>query len=457
MLKLSRSNAWLFVAGLLLAATPTASAQEAAKPIVAANKIAVVNKTVAAKKAEAAKSTTTSAAAKAGGKSVAKQADKQKDKKAGDAPKAKASEKSAKATSTAKTTTGKVAGKAASDKKTADKKATDRKNVAAQPTAKKTVENKTVAPAPGQASPAPAAAAIAGQKEPEQAAADAPETADKGENAVAAAEDRKGWKLVSTPLPPVLNKALRIAAAKADKDKTRTDRQLAAAKGGNDITRHGAAAPEIQAAAPPEPRRTGIFALFGAASTNQAADDSNIRGIPATASSFARVEGPSTRVASLSLPNTIRGRKPNNNKQDDDLEDEEDDDRSDGPRLESGFAGIEKQVASVQTSCLNPQLVAMVQQAGRHFGGTPVITSGYRNRGRRGSFHRRCAAVDFQIPGVAAPQIVAYLRALPGAGGVGTYCHTKSVHLDTGTPRDWHQCLFTRRFALRAPIVAASQ
>jgi uncharacterized protein YcbK (DUF882 family) len=27
---------------------------------------------------------------------------------------------------------------------------------------------------------------------------------------------------------------------------------------------------------------------------------------------------------------------------------------------------------------------------------------------------------------------------MPGRGGVGTYCHTNSVHVDVGPERDWN-------------------
>lgn len=116
---------------------------------------------------------------------------------------------------------------------------------------------------------------------------------------------------------------------------------------------------------------------------------------------------------------------------------------------------VEKQAPHVEISCLKPSLMRLIHAAGTHFKGTPVITSGFRDRGRRGSFHRKCAAADFFITGVSSPALTGFLRKLPGAGGVGTYCHTKSVHIDTGDPRDWHQCGFRRRFALRAPVVSA--
>lgn len=112
-------------------------------------------------------------------------------------------------------------------------------------------------------------------------------------------------------------------------------------------------------------------------------------------------------------------------------------------------AMVEKQTEAVNISCLKPALMEIVQKAGQHFGGTPVITSGQRSRGRRGSFHRKCMAADFIIPGVERSRLAKYLRALPDAGGVGTYCHTKSVHIDIGEPRNWYQCGFRFRFAQR--------
>lgn len=110
---------------------------------------------------------------------------------------------------------------------------------------------------------------------------------------------------------------------------------------------------------------------------------------------------------------------------------------------------VEKQTDYVNISCLKPELMAVIRKAGEHFKGTPVITSGQRERGRRGSYHRRCMAADFFVPGVDRQALARYLRAAPGAGGVGTYCHTKSVHIDIGEPRNWVQCGMRVRFALR--------
>lgn len=74
-----------------------------------------------------------------------------------------------------------------------------------------------------------------------------------------------------------------------------------------------------------------------------------------------------------------------------------------------------------------------------------VVTSGYRNedrnrqaRGAKNSLHMYCAAADIQVPGVTKWDLATYVRSLPGRGGVGTYCHTDSVHVDVGPERDWN-------------------
>ena len=74
-----------------------------------------------------------------------------------------------------------------------------------------------------------------------------------------------------------------------------------------------------------------------------------------------------------------------------------------------------------------------------------VVTSGYRSpshnrrvNGAKRSMHMYCAAVDVQIPGVGKWELAKFVRSMPGRGGVGTYCHTNSVHIDVGPERDWN-------------------
>lgn len=140
-----------------------------------------------------------------------------------------------------------------------------------------------------------------------------------------------------------------------------------------------------------------------------------------------------TRIASL--PTTTQ---PATTKE---IEDEEE--KTPEPML------VEKQTDAVDIACLRPELLRIVRIAGEHFKGTPVITSGQRNRGRLGSYHRKCMAADFFVPGIERARLAKFLRTLPEAGGVGTYCHTKSVHIDIGEPRNWWQCGFRFRFAQR--------
>lgn len=107
--------------------------------------------------------------------------------------------------------------------------------------------------------------------------------------------------------------------------------------------------------------------------------------------------------------------------------------------------GLRPQHDKVQVSCLKPQLVAMIKRLESHYRKPVVITSGYRSpahnrsvRGAKRSLHMSCAAADLQIPGVSKWEIARHVRSWPVRGGVGTYCHTESVHIDIGPERDWN-------------------
>ncbi|MBP0618093.1 YcbK family protein [Jiella sp. KSK16Y-1] len=99
----------------------------------------------------------------------------------------------------------------------------------------------------------------------------------------------------------------------------------------------------------------------------------------------------------------------------------------------------------VQTSCFPSDLVAQIRAIERRFGAKAVITSGYRSpthnarvNGARRSQHMGCKAADLYVPGADSKAVAAYVRALPGRGGVGTYCHTQAIHIDVGPKRDWN-------------------
>ena len=107
--------------------------------------------------------------------------------------------------------------------------------------------------------------------------------------------------------------------------------------------------------------------------------------------------------------------------------------------------GLLKQRESVDTACLKPALVGVLKSIERHYRRPIIVTSGYRSpsynqrvRGARNSLHMYCAAADVQIEGVSKWELARYVRSMPGRGGVGTYCHTESVHVDVGPERDWN-------------------
>lgn len=107
--------------------------------------------------------------------------------------------------------------------------------------------------------------------------------------------------------------------------------------------------------------------------------------------------------------------------------------------------GLRTQTDRVDVACLKPKLVRVLRSIEGYYGRPVVVTSGYRspnyNRrvgGASGSKHTTCEAADIQVDGVSKWQLAKYLRSRPDRGGVGTYCHTESVHIDVGSARDWN-------------------
>ncbi|QHW24458.1 DUF882 domain-containing protein [Rhizobium leguminosarum bv. viciae 248] len=120
--------------------------------------------------------------------------------------------------------------------------------------------------------------------------------------------------------------------------------------------------------------------------------------------------------------------------------------------------GLHLQNDKVEVGCFKPDLLKVIKMVESHFGRPVIVTSGYRDEehnrlvgGADESMHKSCEAADIQIDGVTKWDIAAYIRSLPDRGGVGTYCHTDSVHLDTGKTRDWNWGCSGKR----APIATA--
>jgi uncharacterized protein YcbK (DUF882 family) len=123
-------------------------------------------------------------------------------------------------------------------------------------------------------------------------------------------------------------------------------------------------------------------------------------------------------------------------------------DEDDGPVEVANLSGLARlapnglilQTENVETGCFKPALLEMLKTVERHYGERVMVTSGLRPikvNSERQSLHTRCEAADIQVKGVSKWELADYLRSLPGRGGVGTYCHTESVHIDIGPQRDW--------------------
>ncbi len=107
--------------------------------------------------------------------------------------------------------------------------------------------------------------------------------------------------------------------------------------------------------------------------------------------------------------------------------------------------GLKVQRESVDVACLKPQLVKILKKIEAHYSSAVVVTSGFRSptynrrvRGAKNSLHMFCAAADIQVVGVGKWELARYARSMQGRGGVGTYCHTDSIHIDVGPDRDWN-------------------
>jgi hypothetical protein len=95
------------------------------------------------------------------------------------------------------------------------------------------------------------------------------------------------------------------------------------------------------------------------------------------------------------------------------------------------------QIASVKTGCFPEKLVGLMKKIEDRYHKKVIVTSGLRERGRKGSLHLHCAAADIIVPGVPSIELARFARTLPEVGGVGRYCHPYMIHIDIGGARDW--------------------
>lgn len=100
---------------------------------------------------------------------------------------------------------------------------------------------------------------------------------------------------------------------------------------------------------------------------------------------------------------------------------------------------------NVNLKRLDSKLTQVLKRAAKHFGKQVRVTSGYRSpsynrkvHGARHSLHMKGEAADISIPGVSKTRLAKWAKAQPEIGGIGLYCRSRFVHIDTGRDRHWY-------------------
>ena len=103
--------------------------------------------------------------------------------------------------------------------------------------------------------------------------------------------------------------------------------------------------------------------------------------------------------------------------------------------------------SSVNAFCLSPKLRLVIWEFEGHFGKKIVMQSGYRDPFHNGkvggadnSYHMKCMAADFFIPGVDKRKLIAFARRTGAVGGLGCYPGRSFIHVDVrDRPRGWNK------------------
>lgn len=92
---------------------------------------------------------------------------------------------------------------------------------------------------------------------------------------------------------------------------------------------------------------------------------------------------------------------------------------------------------NVDALCLSPKLRLLIWDIEGHFGKKVVMNSGFRTPwhnasvgGAEASYHTKCMAADFFIPGVEKERLIAYARRNALVGGLGCYPGQRFIHVD---------------------------
>ena len=109
----------------------------------------------------------------------------------------------------------------------------------------------------------------------------------------------------------------------------------------------------------------------------------------------------------------------------------------------SGYRGLKQDWGTyvahdkVNAFCLTPKLRLALLSFEGHFGKKVIMSSGYRDPayngkvgGAESSYHMKCMAADFYIPGVSKRKLIAYAHRERLVGGLGCYPGRNFIHID---------------------------
>lgn len=119
----------------------------------------------------------------------------------------------------------------------------------------------------------------------------------------------------------------------------------------------------------------------------------------------------------------------------------------------AGYAGKRNDwgtlVASkeVNALCISPKLRFLIWEFEGHFGRKVIMSSGYRDGqhnsaagGADNSYHTKCMAADFYIPGVDKQELIAFAMRTDSVGGLGCYPGKQFIHVDVrDRPRSYNR------------------
>ena len=93
--------------------------------------------------------------------------------------------------------------------------------------------------------------------------------------------------------------------------------------------------------------------------------------------------------------------------------------------------------SEVNALCLAPKLRFLIWEFEGKFGRKVIMNSGFRDGqhnsaagGKDNSYHTKCMAADFYIPGVDKRDLIAFAMQTSSVGGLGCYPGKQFIHVD---------------------------